>query len=342
MYLPSALIQQAGPTMVVSALSIKMKYAYYDLYPQQFEKLVVAICQSLLGVGVQEFSTGPDGGRDARFEGTANCFPSEKSPLVGKTIVQAKHTSAILEKFSDPSFSGDSKSSVLSEELPRIRKLKEKGELEHYILFSNRALGAQAEENIRARILKEASVTSSHMVGVEGLERYLKTYPQAAALANLDPMESPLRVSPDRIAEVIVALAKDISKLSLPAATAIERTGFDRKNQINGLSPEYANVIKKQIKYFDLVRDFLAHPENTELLVAYEDSVEEFKTKIIAHRFEYATFDNVLNYVLDRLFERDVDLRQNPRLTRTIIYYMYWNCDIGIEHVAAADETQQA
>src|SRR5579884_1101248 len=211
-----------------------MKYSYHDLYPQQFEKLVVSICQFLLGMGVQEFSTGPDGGRDARFEGTANCFPSEKSPLVGKTIVQAKHTSGILEKFSDTSFSGDSKSSVLSEEMPRIKKLKEKGELEHYILFSNRALGAQAEENIRIRIFKETAVASSHLVGIEGLERHLKTYPQAAVLANLDPMESPLRVSPERIAEVIVALAKDIGKVSLPsAATAIERTGFDLKNQIN-------------------------------------------------------------------------------------------------------------
>ena len=27
----------------------EMKYAYYDLYPQQFESLVVAICHFILG-----------------------------------------------------------------------------------------------------------------------------------------------------------------------------------------------------------------------------------------------------------------------------------------------------
>ena len=42
-----------------------MRYAYEDLSDDQFESLIVAICQFLLGAGVQGFATGPDGGRDA-------------------------------------------------------------------------------------------------------------------------------------------------------------------------------------------------------------------------------------------------------------------------------------
>ena len=51
-----------------------MKYAYHDLSPDQFESLVVAVCQFLLGAAVQGFATGRDGGRDAKFMGTPpNC-----------------------------------------------------------------------------------------------------------------------------------------------------------------------------------------------------------------------------------------------------------------------------
>ena len=53
-----------------------MKYAYEELSPNQFEGLVVAICQFVLGTSVQGFATGPDGGRDAKFVGTADLLPS--------------------------------------------------------------------------------------------------------------------------------------------------------------------------------------------------------------------------------------------------------------------------
>ena len=54
-----------------------MKYAYENLGDEQFETLVVFLCQKLLGVAVQGFSKGPDGGRDAKFVGTAELHPSK-------------------------------------------------------------------------------------------------------------------------------------------------------------------------------------------------------------------------------------------------------------------------
>ena len=43
-----------------------MKYAYEDLSDDQFEQLVVFLCQELLGISTQGFAKGPDGGRDAQ------------------------------------------------------------------------------------------------------------------------------------------------------------------------------------------------------------------------------------------------------------------------------------
>lgn len=39
-----------------------MKFEYVDLYEEQFENLVIAVCQKILGIGVKGFAKGPDGG----------------------------------------------------------------------------------------------------------------------------------------------------------------------------------------------------------------------------------------------------------------------------------------
>ena len=38
-----------------------------------------------------------------------------------------------------------------------------------------------------------------------------------------------------------------------------------------------------------------------------------------------------MEYLVDLLFNRDAVLRQHAhkRLTRAVLFYMYWNCDIG-------------
>ena len=54
-----------------------MKFAYEDLSDDQFEVLIVLLCQRLLGISVQGFAKGPDGGRDAKFVGTAELHPSK-------------------------------------------------------------------------------------------------------------------------------------------------------------------------------------------------------------------------------------------------------------------------
>ena len=98
------------------------------------------------------------------------------------------------------------------------------------------------------------------------------------------------------------------------------------------MSDEYANVQrKKYLKETDQIRTFLAAPENSELLNKYESVVDELQFKIIAKRKDYQTFDEVMEYLVELLFNRDPILRQtkHKRLTRTVLFYMYWNCDIG-------------
>jgi hypothetical protein len=118
-----------------------VKYAYENQSPDQFETLVTLICQELLGAGVQGFAPGRDGGRDARFEGTAQRHPSTTSPWAGRVIIQAKHTNGLNKSFSETDFySSSSDSTVIAAEIPRIRNLRQSEELDHYMLFANRRL----------------------------------------------------------------------------------------------------------------------------------------------------------------------------------------------------------
>ncbi len=313
-----------------------MKYAYEDMSDDQFERLVVCLCRYLFGISVQGFAKGPDGGRDAKFVGTAELHPSKAAPWVGTTIIQAKHTNGYNKSFAEGEFySKTSQKTIIGEEIPRIQKLLANGQLDHYMLFSNRRLAGNAESEIRAHVSNECGIpqVSIALFGVEQLEFLLKQFPEAAKAADLDPTDSPLIVSPDDLAEVVQAFARQRDEIAaLLDAPPSGRVTYDVKNGLNNMTPEYAKEQRKRyLKETGQIKAFLEAPENYDLLQLYESVVDEFQLKIIAKRRDYQTFDAVMEHLADLLFNRDPVLRQHAhkRLTRVVLFYMYWNCDIG-------------
>lgn len=313
-----------------------MKFAYEDLSDGQFENLIVLLCQRLLGISVQGFAKGPDGGRDAKFVGTAELHPSKAAPWVGTTIVQAKHTNGHNRNFSESDFfSTSAVNTVLGKEIPRIKSLREAKELDHYMLFANRRLAGNAETEIRNYLASQCGISTSsiYLCGLEQLEIWLKRFPEVAREADLDPVDSPLIVSPDDLAEVVQALARQKdSMVAVLDDPPTARVTYEQKNALNNMTIDYAKVQRrKYLKETAQIRAFLAAPENLDLLRMYESVVDEFQLKIIAKRKDYQSFDEVMEHLVDLLFGRDPILRQHAhkRLTRAVLFYMYWNCDIG-------------
>ena len=311
-----------------------MKYAYEDMSDAQFESLIVFLCQRLLGISVQGFAKGPDGGRDAKFVGTAELMPSKAEPWTGTTIIQAKHTNGYNHSFSESDFfSPAATTTIIGKEIVRIKKLVTSKQLDNYMLFANRRLSGNKESEIRAHIAHECGIPeiSICLCGVEQLEKWLKTFPDVPELADLDPIDSPLIVSSEDLAKVVEALAcrkGDVADvLDHPP---LGRVTYEQKNIINNMSHEYAkNQRKKYLEDTALISSFLASPENYDLLRLYESVTDEFQLKIIANRKDHQTFDKVMEYITDLLLNRDAVLRQHQRLTRAVLFYMYWNCDIG-------------
>jgi len=313
-----------------------MKFAYEDLSEDQFEKLIVLLCQRLLGISVKGFAKGPDGGRDAKFVGTAQLHPSTALPWTGTVVVQAKHTNGYNRHFGEADFhSTKSNDTVIGKEIPRIIKLRQAKQLDHYMLFANRRLAGNADQTITQHLAKECDLPegSIYLCGLEQLELYMKQFPELPVLADLDPIDSPLIVSPDELAIVVEAIAKQDADLSAVLdAPPSERTSYEKKNALNNMTPDYAKALRRRyLKDTAQIHTFLAAPENLEILRSYEVTTEEFQMKIIAKRKDFQNFDAVMAYLLDILFQRDPILRQkqHKRLTRAVLFYMYWNCDIG-------------
>ncbi|KZM49170.1 ABC-three component system protein [Labrenzia sp. OB1] len=313
-----------------------MKYAYEDLSDDQFEKLIVILCQRLLGMSVKGFAKGPDGGRDAKFVGTAELLPSTTDPWVGTVIVQAKHTNGYNRNFGEADFySKQSKDTVIGKEVSRITKLRKSGQLNHYMLFANRRLAGNADQVITQHIAEECNLPESsiYLCGLEQLELFMRQFPEVPALADLDPVDSPLIVSPDELAIVVEAIAShEVDLSTVLDALPAERTSYETKNSLNNMTPEYAAALRRRyLKDTAQIRTFLAAPENLDILRSYEATTEEFQMKIISKRKDFQNFDAVMEYLLDLLFQRDPILRQKQhrRLTRAVLFYMYWNCDIG-------------
>jgi hypothetical protein len=314
-----------------------MKFAYEDLSDDQFEALIVLLCQRLLGMSVKGFAKGPDGGRDAKFVGTAELLPSKAAPWVGTVVIQAKHTNGYNRHFGETDFYNTaSNNTIVGEEVERVIKLKAAGQIDHYILFANRRLAGNIDQTITDHIEQATGLTkgSVYLCGVEQLELYLRQFPDVPGLANLDPVDSPLIVSPDELAIVVQGIADkqaDIAHaIDMPPS---ERTTYEAKNALNNMSAEYAKELRKRyLKDTAQIRSFLAAPENLEILKSYEATAEEFQMKIIAKRKDFQNFDAVMEHLLDLLFQRDPILRQrkHKRLTRAVLFYMYWNCDIGL------------
>lgn len=162
------------------------------------------------------------------------------------------------------------------------------------MLFANRRLANNAENEIREYLAAQSDIPASSIClgGLEQLKILLKTFPDVAVRTNLDPIDSPLIVSPDDLAEVVQALARQkdgVTTLLDEPPTA--RMTFKQKNILNNMSTDYAKAQRRRyLKETAQIRAFLAAPENLDLLHLYESVVDEFQLKIIAKRKDYQTF----------------------------------------------------
>jgi hypothetical protein len=196
------------------------------------------------------FAPGKDGGRDGTFSGTAQRFPSTKSPFAGKFVIQAKHTASPVASCSDTEFS-----SIIDGEVPKLIKLVESSELEHYFIFTNRKKPADKSIAKEAE-LKKLNLKSAHIFGSEQLRLWLTSQLKIWSDLGFTRLDQKFEIQPDDLTEVVLAFHKAIKD---GATTDKSSTDFrflqkSKKNKINNLSQEYYEYIREQsLKHFKAI-----------------------------------------------------------------------------------------
>ncbi len=305
-----------------------MNYPLYDLTWQEFENIAISICEEILGIGTINFSVGKDGGRDGKFTGTANHFPSDASPWRGKFIIQAKHTTNMVASCSDSEFN-----TLLKKEVKSLKDLKDDNKIDNYLMFTNRKLTGLQDPKIEDFVEEELDI-NNQIIGLERIQKWLEYYPQIAKKHKLDNLLLPLQFYEEDLKDIIVSFSDiDFSNDDLQEIQRKnDKIKIEDKNDLNKMSKDYFNnSFKRSIKDFVEIEHFFKSPKNTKLTKMYDNTIDDIQSKILVKRSEFHTFEEIIEYLYDYILNKqELALKDNRRLIRVFLHYMYFHCDIGI------------
>jgi len=305
------------------------RYPLHYINEDDFENLAALICGKILGEAVIPFAKGTDGGRDGRFHGKANSFPSVSEPWSGKIVIQAKHTTKENSSCSDRDFQKILKDDVVS----AIERLKKEDKIEYYLLFTNRKLTGKQDEKIENLIDFKTNIPNV-VIADEKIQQWLQAFPDIVKEAKLHDLLRPLYFDESDLKILIEEFHK-----ALPVNNTLKENDLDKsfveieiKNELNKLSQDYFdNVIKKHYTHFDSIRAFLKDPINSKLKDQFDDLVDELNAKITIYQNEYFAFEKLLDELYDYVISNNTEFFNSgrKRLVRVFINYMYCNCFIG-------------
>ena len=304
---------------------LQRTFPLHDLSSDEFEALVGAVCYHILGTGTIIFAAGRDGGRDGTFSGTATKFPSAASPLNGKFVVQAKHTRNPVASCADADFGR-----ILTGEHPKITALITAGELEHYLVFTNRKKPA-VDATQKEKSLRDLGLRSAYLLGVEQLRTWLTLHSDIWSQFGFDRFERPLRIQTDDLTTVVTAFHSALSgKMFDGRGEDFTYISKPLKNKINRLSNAYWEEIRtRSLPYFKTIEDFLGNPRNIDFKDMYEDTADEIRRKLITASPPFESFDEALTCIIDAVTTDNPDLKKRRRFATVFLHYMYYTCDIG-------------
>lgn len=311
-----------------------MQYTYENLNDQEFEALVIRLCKELFGIACKTFSPGKDGAKDSWFEGRAQNYPSQLKPWEGRIIIQAKHTTIVNASCSDREFS-ENASSILEKEIKRLNEIKKTNPFDCYIIFTNRKLGGIAHTKIISNLREKLGIQNVEIIGREELDKFLTDYPHIAEHFGFGNFDTPLRFYEKDLKDMIIYFHENRTEIGEDLSnyiTKFESIDKEKKNELNKLSKEYFDFIKKSsIQYFEEIERFLKDPKNEKYTLMYGNTINDLQEAIIVERSRFDTFDQIMKHLVDYVVKRNEDnLKDRRNFVRVFIHFMYFNCDIGV------------
>ena len=294
---------------------------------QDFEDLVRDLGVEILGAALSPFKEGPDGGRDARFEGTPNAWPSNSAQEKGQYILQCKHT-----KKADACCSHEDFKKLIRKEVPKVKKLVADKELSHYMVFTNRTKPAAEDVAFRQKFTKIRGVSNAWLLGHENVSLLLRKHPEIWDRYE-EEVRNPIRFNREDLIEIIRDFANFMQRTG--GQTRIEslrHLGLEDKNRINGISKEYfADMQRHTMPQFQHIRTFLQNPRNEKDLNLYRDTADDLRGRLrgMLTAKTIVSLEQGMDQIRDDFIASDQRFKGKRRWVRTFIDYMYSTCEIG-------------
>lgn len=313
--------------------------AYY-ISDDEFEDLANLLASRINGNEVISFAKGTDGGKGGRRIGYSKDILKWKTSG-SKFIIQAKHTVNPIASCSDNKFHGN-KTSIVSGEIEKIKQLKAKGELEYYILFTNRKYTGNADSVIRKDISDETliDIDNIEIIGIETINQWLTldSNKDLVVRFKLNSQHIPFEFSDEEIKEVILAFKTQLPKISTEIEKEVDKLKYDythidkaKKNTKNKLSEEYYKneILSRSLVEFDKIEQFLNNPANEALKDSYFDTAHELNQIISIKRENFNAFEELFIHIYKLVCDGSISLKGTKRHVTTFLHYMYIECLIG-------------
>ncbi len=321
-----------------------MNFTYnlaFNLDDSDFEKVANLLSERIKGNEVLFFSDGKDGGKDGRRIGFSKDISNWKMSG-GKFIVQAKHTGNPVATCSDNKFFGN-KTSLIAEEAIKVKELHEKGDLEYYILFTNRKYSGNADSVIRKYISDYSGVDINNIevIGIETINEWLNLDENKDIVKRfkLEGYQVPFDFSENDIKDVVLEFKEQLKGIEVDLKTAIDEAEYNfeiiplsEKNKKNQLSNEYYEnvIVATSLSYFNKIEYFLELEKNEHLKEVYFDIVNELNDLITIKRDQFGVFEEVFDFIYNKIYS-DSEYKGKRRYIRFLLHYMYYSCSIGIK-----------
>jgi len=311
-----------------------MDYRLENINDNCFEMIVNTICQKILGTGIIEFAHGKDGGRDGKFIGAAQNYPSTKDSWSGKFIIQAKHTESPIASCSDKEFER-----TIDKEIVKIKELKANGEIDNYLLFTNRKYPAIKGERLVNKIIAETGIENCAIIGKEVINnQYLNSNKDIVKQYGLHLNHIPFDFSDEEIKEIILAFKEQLPEIKEEIKEEVNKLKQDftfidkkEKNKKNKLSEEYFNehIAGNSLMDFRKIEQFLNNPVNEDLKEYYFDTAHELNQIISLNRDNFGLFEELFVFIYKLICDGSTHLKGSKRHVTTFLHYMYYECLIG-------------
>ena len=287
----------------------------------------------LFGPSLSSFKPGRDGGRDARFEGIPQRWPSEQGQEHGQYILQSKHSSSPGTCCSDDDFKKS-----LKLEIKKVKLLIATKELSHYLVFTNRAKSAAEDESFRNDFKRINGLSKAWLVGGEDLHSLVNEYPDIWNRFE-EEVKNPIRFNRDDLVQIIHDFSRFVKQADRqPRSESIQVLKLEEKNKLNGISSMYFSDLQRHsMPQFEQIRSFLENPRNEQALNLYRDTADDLRGYLrnMLSQNTISQLEEGFDRVRERFIASDNNLKTKRRWVRVFLDYMYSNCDIG-QNVNAA------